>query len=55
MKFAVKADDETGELVIGIPEETLKLLGWEEGDIIAYSLDNGCIHMRKHTEAFHDG
>lgn len=33
-------DPETGDLIVPIPPELLKQLGWEEGDEISFDLDD---------------
>jgi bifunctional DNA-binding transcriptional regulator/antitoxin component of YhaV-PrlF toxin-antitoxin module len=33
-------DPETGELVLPIPPELMKQMGWQEGDDLSFDLDN---------------
>ena len=37
----VKEDPETGDLILPLPEELLKLQGWVEGDILEWTDNNG--------------
>lgn len=38
--ITVEEDPETGEIVLPLPEEVLKLQGWVEGDTLEWT-DNG--------------
>jgi hypothetical protein len=37
----VEEDPETGDLILPLPEELLKLQGWVEGDILEWTDNNG--------------
>ena len=37
-KAVIQQDDPTGDLYVTIPEEVLKDLTWEEGDVVEWTL-----------------
>lgn len=43
-------EDETGDLVLKLPDEAIEELGWLEGDIISYSVDGDTFLMSKVEE-----
>lgn len=47
----VETDSETGELVLSFPDELLESLGWQEGDILDWAMnDDGTVTMTKVNE-----
>jgi antitoxin component of MazEF toxin-antitoxin module len=44
-------DPETGDLIVPIPPELLKSLGWKEGDQIEFAIgDNGSYVLQRASE-----
>ena len=47
----VENDPETGELILNFPDELLESLGWQEGDVLDWNInDDGTVTMIKVTE-----
>lgn len=40
-------DPVTGDLILPIPPEVLKSLGWKEGDSIDFDIQDGIIYLKK--------
>lgn len=43
----VETDPETGELILNFPDELLESLGWQEGDVLDWSIneEDGTVTM----------
>lgn len=47
----VETDPETGELILSFPDELLESLGWQEGDVLDWSInEDGTVTMVRVTE-----
>lgn len=47
----VETDSETGELILSFPDELLESLGWQEGDVLDWAMnDDGTVTMTKVNE-----
>ena len=47
----VENDPETGELILNFPDELLESLGWKEGDVLDWSVnDDGTVTMIRVNE-----
>ena len=48
----VETDPETGELILNFPDELLESLGWQEGDLLDWSVneEDGTVTMIRVTE-----
>ena len=45
--YTVTLEEDGDDIILPIPEEILKNMGWNEGDELEWSVNNGTITLRK--------